>query len=214
MKPSLLFITGWAHSKATLQPLANAFASDFQTTLCTGAEVLKTKKIPDAEIIVAHSMGGILALEHLPTSCKKLILISSTARFCATTDYPCGVAQPLLRRMIKQLKRNPEAVLESFFQNVHHPEVGPSFDPTFDLDSLVLGLEYLQNTDLRDSIQQIKIPVLLLHGTSDLIIPADASTWLHNHLPQSELQLFPSAGHALYKDAQTVGFIQDYLLPG
>jgi pimeloyl-ACP methyl ester carboxylesterase len=214
-KPSLLLITGWAHGKEAMQPLADALSADYDIQILTGAQVLKDRSIPPADYIITGSMGGLLALEHLPESCRKLILISSTARFCSDEGYPCGTPEKVLRRMIIQIKRNPEAVLEEFFKNVHYPheECRRSFPLRSDaivdsassteqeapstLPALVAGLEYLRDSDVRARIPAISIPILLLHGADDRIIPSAAAEWLHDHLPDSRLRIFEKNGHAL-----------------
>ncbi len=183
--------------------MADALAEDFDVRILTGAQVLNNRTIPDADFIVTGSMGGLLAMEHLPASCKKLVLISSSAKFCAGGDYPCGTHEKVLRRMILQLRRNPEAVLDDFFQNVHFPhrESRAAMDmrknASFDLDDLVAGLDYLLQSDVRDKVPNIGIPVLLLHGKEDRIIPVGASEWLHDNLPESRLQVVENDGHAL-----------------
>ncbi len=200
MNPSLLIISGWAHGVEAIQPMGDKLSEHFEVQLLTGAQVLKDRIIPDADYIVTGSMGGLLTMEFLPQSCKKLVLISSTAKFCAAEEYPCGIPEKILRRMILQLKRNRETVLEEFFNNVHFPQQQsrhhsrPCCDRTEDL---VAGLEYLRSTDLRQKVPALEIPVLLLHGADDRIIPASASEWLHARLPNSQLTLFPGQGHAL-----------------
>ena len=139
-------------------------------------------------------------MELLPKSCRKLVLISSTAKFCTDEGYDCGTPERVMRRMILQLKRNPDAVLEEFFKNVHFPHrqskraILSRSDST---EELVAGLEYLRSTDLRLQIPTLHLPVLLLHGSDDQIIPASASEWLHAHLPNSELKMYSGQGHAL-----------------
>lgn len=200
MKPALLLITGWAHGAETLQPMAEALASGYEVQILTGAQGLDDQHIPAVDYIIALSMGGLLAMEWLPESCKKLVLISSSAKFCAGDEYPCGTPEKILRHMIRQLKRNPEDVLEEFFKNVHFPHrqsrrgILPRCDST---KELVAGLEYLRSTDLRQKVPTLEIPVLLLHGTEDRIIPPAASEWLHAHLPNSQLKIFKQNGHAL-----------------
>ncbi len=166
------------------------------------------------EIIIGWSMGGLLALDLLPARCKKLVLISSTARFCATDGYPCGVAEKALRRMILQLKRNPESVLSEFYKNIHatstlSPSTGGVSDPALqpstqhivaEVRDLGEGLKYLQSADLREKVPTLGIPVLLLHGEEDQIIPPSASEWLHKHLPNSRLQIIENTGHALFSE--------------
>lgn len=211
MKPSLLLITGWAHGKEAMQPLANALAANNDVRILTGAQVLEDRSIPQVDTIITGSMGGLLALEHLPESCRKLILVSSTAKFCADEGYPCGTPEKILRRMIIQLKRTPEAVLEDFFKNVHYPHeesrrsfqlrcdarVDSELEAPSTLPALVTGLEYLRDSDVRARIPALSIPVLLLHGADDRIIPSSAAEWLHRHLPDSRIRIFENAGHAL-----------------
>ncbi len=205
MKPSLLFITGWAHEPKTLQPMADKLVADYKVQIRTATQILNEHHIPDTDYIIAHSMGGLLAMELLPKRCKKLVLISSTAKFCAGEGYNCGTPEKILRRMILQFRRNPEAVVEEFFRNVNHPnECHTCASVTHtcagvreSLNSLVEGLEYLQASDVRNRVPTLGIPALLLHGVDDCIIPPAAAEWLHTHLPDSQLKLVKNGGHAL-----------------
>jgi len=198
MNPSLLFITGWAHGTEAVQPMANALSSDYTVQILTGAQVLNDRYIPETDFIVTGSMGGLLTIELLPESCKKLVLISSTAKFCAGEGYDCGTPDKILRRMILQLKRNPEAVVEEFFRNVNYPnECHTCAGVRESLNSLAEGLEYLRVSDVRTRVPTLGIPVLLLHGAADRIIPPAAAEWLHTHLPDSQLKIFENGSHAL-----------------
>ncbi len=197
MNPSLLIISGWAHGIDAIKPMGDALAERFNVQLLSGAQVLNERHIPDADYIVTGSMGGLLAMELLPDSCKKLVLISSTAKFCADDGYDCGTPERILKRMILQLKRSPEAVLKEFYKNVHHPHPALKTNPDSTQEELVAGLEYLQASDVRNSIPTLGIPVLLLHGTEDRIIPPTAAEWLHAHLPDSRLRILKNGSHAL-----------------
>lgn len=196
MKPTMLMITGWAHGAESLRPLADELAADFTVQIRTAAELLAAQTLPPAEFVIGWSLGGMLALERLPATCKKLVLISSTAKFCAAADYPCGVAEKVLRRMILQLHRDPAAVLAEFQRNVHAPRPAPDH-ALCAADAPDEGLDYLLHTDLRPAVPSIQLPVLLLHGDEDRIIPPQASEWLAQHLPQAAVRNVPSQGHAL-----------------
>ncbi|MBI9019857.1 MAG: alpha/beta fold hydrolase [Verrucomicrobia bacterium] len=193
MKPSLTLITGWAHGTESLQPLAEQLSTEFDVRILTGAQVLAEKKIPDADFVIGWSMGGMLAIEYLPARCKKLVLISSTARFCAAENYPCGVPEKVLRRMIVQLKRDPGTVLAEFYKNVSHPH--PPKPGSCAYEHLAEGLDYLRTADLREKVPTIGNPVLLLHGEEDLIIPPAASDWLAQHLPTARSVRLAGEGH-------------------
>ncbi|QBG48394.1 hypothetical protein EGM51_13690 [Verrucomicrobia bacterium S94] len=194
---TVLVISGWAHGIEAIRPIGNALRDLFEVQLLTGTEVLKMRRIPNADYIVTGSMGGLLALEHLPTGCRKLVLISSTARFCTAADYSCGTHEKILKRMIVQLKRNPETVLNEFYKNVHHPHpYRACTGVTEPLDDLVAGLEYLLASDVREKVPQIGIPVKLFHGSRDRIIPPGAAEWLQANLADSTLSVY-NDGHGL-----------------
>lgn len=201
---TVLIISGWAHGIEAIKPMGDALADRYAVQLVTGAEVLAGRPIPHADYIVTGSMGGLLAMERLPARCRKLVLISSTAKFCAGEGYGCGTPEKVLKRMIVQLQRDPGGVLAEFFKNVHFPRresrhaiATRQEAPAAALDDLVAGLEYLLASDVRAKVPSIQIPVLLLHGAEDRIIPPAASEWLHAQLPESRLKIFANDGHAL-----------------
>ncbi|HEY5653134.1 MAG TPA: alpha/beta hydrolase [Pontiella sp.] len=212
-RPTLLIISGWAHGLETIRPLGHTLSDQFDIQLITGAQVLKDQAIPDVDYIIAGSMGGLLSLELLPEASKKLILISSTAKFCTGEGYPCGTPEKIIKRMILQLKKNPRAVLTEFYKNVHFPAPPLTPTPKTDLDSLVKGLEYLLHSDVRKKVPEIKIPVLLMHGENDRIIPPQATEWLHRNLPKSQIKIFRNAGHALpaHQFAEIIADIRSFL---
>lgn len=203
MKPTLSIISGWAHGLQAIQPIGDAMEDRFKVKLMTGAKVLNDRHIPDSDFIITGSMGGLLAMELMLASCRKLVLISSTAKFCADGDYPHGTHEKVLCRMILQLERNPATVLDDFFKNVHHPfresraAMVARKHVMQDMDDLIAGLDYLLRSDVRENVSSIDIPVLLLHGTEDRIIPVGAAEWLHAHLPDSHLIKVEGDGHAL-----------------
>ncbi|WP_166353955.1 alpha/beta fold hydrolase [Phytoactinopolyspora limicola] len=48
---------------------------------------------------------------------------------------------------------------------------------------------------------QIAVPVTLLWGREDRILPPEYGSWLHQHIPHSELHWVDDAGHLLQEDA-------------
>ena len=47
-----------------------------------------------------------------------------------------------------------------------------------DINGLKDGLYYLKETDFRKLIPRIEIPILIMHGRDDKIIPIGAAEWL------------------------------------
>ena len=196
----LLIISGWAHSTHAIEPIGKRLAHQYRVELLSGAEALQRAHLPEADAILTGSMGGLLAFERLPSSCKKVVLLSGTACFCKKEGYTHGTAERILDRMIHQLEKDPAALLDAFFCNVHAPQK-PSRQnkahPPSDLHALREGLLYLRDTDLRTLIPTLQLPVLLMHGTADHIIPVGAALWLDQHLPESQLVTYEGLGHAL-----------------
>lgn len=212
----LLIISGWAHSTHTIEPIGKRFDHQFKIELLSGVDALQRPHLPEADAILTGSMGGLLAFERLPSSCEKLVLLSGTACFCKKEGYTYGTAERILDRMITQLEQDPTSLLDAFFSNVHAPQK-PSRQnrphPPTDLNALREGLLYLRDTDLRSLIPSLHLPVLLMHGIADQIIPVDAAHWLDQHLPKSQLITYEGLGHALAAHAfeQTMQAAEHFL---
>ncbi|MFF7941539.1 alpha/beta fold hydrolase [Nocardia gamkensis] len=88
-------------------------------------------------------------------------------------------------------------VLESFLQ----PWLGPAGQAAY----------YRQYRQLAQSdtepfealLSGIDIPVRLLWGRQDRILPPEYGHWLHEHIPQAPLYWIEDAGHLLQEDAPT-----------
>jgi len=153
-------------------------------------------------------MGAMITLEALAgrtMNVKKVIAVSSTARFCATDGYTCGFAEQNLRTLKKSIKRNPTKALEQFFhalsfpRTVSHHGVNESTKTALSTgaDVLIHGLDYLLTMDLRTSLAGIAVPVLLIHGRQDRIIPWQAGEFIRQQMPDSRLVVYEDAGHGI-----------------
>jgi pimeloyl-[acyl-carrier protein] methyl ester esterase len=166
--------------------------------------------------IIGWSTGGTIAIEaaaNCPKNIVGLVLLSSTARFCAaapdegpwTEAYNAGVEPVALRAMIRKLKRNPRETVREFLSNAAFPaavaeeELTRGTQTALDQgkDCLVDGLEYLAHADLRGTLRSIAGPCLVIHGGQDRIVPCEAARFLGSNLPLSKVELLPSAGHLL-----------------
>ena len=65
-------------------------------------------------------------------------------------------------------------------------------DPT----ALENGLMFLKNVSLIDQLGEIKIPVLLINGKLDSLVPVAAAEKMQSLLPNASLELVEKAGHA------------------
>jgi pimeloyl-ACP methyl ester carboxylesterase len=75
-------------------------------------------------------------------------------------------------------------------------------------------LKTLRDADLRDDLQEIKIPTLILHGKLDKICSYDLAEQMHAGIVNSKLVAFEKSGHALFIEelekfnAELIKFVQ------
>jgi len=206
MKPLVLMIAGWAHPAVALRPLADALAEFASPRLFAAHESLP--KLREPAFLLGWSLGGLRALYaalNAPEKFPGVILVGSTARFCAAPDFPHGLATARLRAMKVALRKEPEAVLRQFFADVAAPatltpaEVEEKVAAALALgpEQLAAGLEELLVTDLRAQLACCAKPALVLHGRADRIIPSAAGEWLAAQFVFSRFVEFDGIGHDL-----------------
>ena len=64
------------------------------------------------------------------------------------------------------------------------------------IGTLLRGLAWLRDTDLRARLATLDLPCLLLHGAHDGLVPLAAAQALADALPHARLAVLPGAAHA------------------
>jgi pimeloyl-[acyl-carrier protein] methyl ester esterase len=167
---------------------------------------------PAACNVVAWSLGGMLALrwaQRHPQQVKKLVLFSTTPCFGMRTDWPHGSPDEVQQAFAAQVEASPGRALQRFADLLAAGEADmkgvrlrlrehlaeKALPAT---DSLLAGLSFLKETDLR--VDLLSAPpaqaILLIHGEGDTITPFGAGRWLAEHLPHARLHALPHCGHA------------------
>ncbi len=211
----VLFINGWATnqtiwSKLNLRQNSNFYDVSLHKSFSDLEHQLYHlyKKSSHPLTLIGWSLGGMFALElahQHPRKIKKLILISSTAKFVQDETYPCGLNEIIVKNLSRKIHRNSIAAQKEFYKLMFSIEE-QSFQQEFiqkqspamlvsNIDNLQENLQYLLQKDLRNILKEIKIPTQIIHGTSDKICPVDAGKYLYEHLFNAELTLLPTCGH-------------------
>jgi len=203
--PRLHLLSGWAFPATALKPLARAL--DPMLAVTTSDATPLGAHISSRQVLGGWSLGGLLARAAVAAGARPraLVLISSTARFCRTAAYSSGVPPSRLRALARNLAQDPDAALRDFFAQCAHPHAEPVEPARLQLAAarrlapytLKEGLRSLAELDLRPALANLPVPVLLLHGANDAVIPAAAARWLQERAPTSQLILHPGAGHDL-----------------
>jgi len=179
--------------------------------------------------IMGISMGGMIAQQFAlkyPESVKTLILLATAAMMDSKpliTQYKhfmedLSLDEGFMERLklmfsdefIKRVEgdtRLYETLRDKMTQD----------NPTTLQDYINRGAA-VSTHDTRNSLQIIKHPTLILAGSDDKIIPVSESEYLHEHMPNSRLEIIHGYGHGslLVEDAEKVNskiwdFIQEHL---
>lgn len=196
-RPTLLFVHGWAFDASVWTPLRAALSDWPQAVFDAGyfgAGRGDAGSAPDAPVIaIGHSMGVLRLLRDLPGGCAGLVSINGFARFSAAPDFDAGVPVRMLDRMIKRLSADPAAVVQDF--RLRCGESNPS--PTPQLAPLARDLQALRDEDQRGALAALPIPVLILAGQDDPIVPMPMTQAVFENRAADERHVRADGGHLL-----------------
>ncbi len=156
------------------------------------------------------SLGGMLAAniaaQH-PQAATRLVLVSSSLRFCKTENWPHAMDGSVLELFAAQLRKDYRGTLSRFlalqFRGDSHAREGLRnvrknlfAHGEADRESLNGGLKILLDDDLRWQANTISQPLQLIGGQYDSLIPAAALETMANEFSHAQVTLIKGAGHA------------------
>jgi pimeloyl-[acyl-carrier protein] methyl ester esterase len=157
--------------------------------------------------IAGWSLGALLALDAAlaaPGRFAAVAIISGTARFCADGEGHPGAEPRALPAMSARLARDPDAVRRWFAASCAAPDGGEEAAAWWlaqatrcSPDALARGLAALALFDLRARSGALRLPVRMLHGERDAVVPFAAAAELAASLPDARLTALAGCGHAL-----------------
>ena len=160
----------------------------------------------DNVILVGWSLGALAAVEaYKKIQAKGIVLIGGTAKFTNTSDYSNGWNALHVERLKRNLARRKEDTLKRFYENMftkNELKENKRFEDMIkgfkgdSIQSLQVGLEYLIETDMREEMKEMKVPILLIHGEQDVICSLSAARSMAQN-ENSTLKVVREAGHAL-----------------
>ncbi|MBW7652298.1 alpha/beta fold hydrolase [Anoxybacillus sp. ST4] len=149
-------------------------------------------------LVIGWSLGSLVALQ-LATHpyVTHLVCIGGTSRFTTTEHYDAGWHARIVERMKAQLIRQPNKTIQSFIDMLWGKEDAEPFPYMHHhIPDLLLGLDYLLATDVRNQLQRIRVPLLLIHGERDRICPPQAAQYIDERTNHCTFMLMPNVGHA------------------
>lgn len=192
-RPFFLFAHGWGFD-ATLWDAVRDALPDADTAVVEhgylGA-IPRQPDIPPGAILVGHSAGVLDLLSDLPPDCGGLVAINGFSRFTAAADFPHGVADRVLQRMLGRLALDPRVTVAEFRARCGSEA---AVCGSLHLGRLREGLDALRARDLRGSLRRPGLRLLALAGANDPIVPPSLT---RDCFEAADTIWHPASGHLL-----------------
>ncbi len=223
--PPLVMLHGWAMHSGVWRDFARRLSGNCQVicldlpghgrseavepyTLDAISEVL-LQAVPASRFqILGWSLGATIAMamaERFPERVDKLSILAGNPHFVQGDDWPgvkpetldgfsallkSDVAQTLVRFLALQVSglAHGKSLLKTLKQVVHEC-------PPPKAEILQAGLEILKTGDLREFILRTRMPVKMIMGGRDTLVPVACARRLQQINPNIEVEILDSAGH-------------------
>ncbi len=179
--------------------------------------------------VIGHSVGGCAALlfaMEAPERCLGAMSIGGFADGHAMG--PAEVLQWLALRpavgrrlfatgwwLLRSTQASLRAGVLSYAADRAAVEAYPPFEPTLELllpdvrahdpDELFVVVRWMADTDIRDRLVKVRVPVWVLAGESDPVVDFGPQAQVAEGIVDAKLHTFPGAGHLLFAE-RTEGF--------
>ncbi len=153
-----------------------------------------SKTCPDKPILVGHSMGGAIALlnaiEH-PNSLRGVVLVCTGAKL--------GVLPSIREGLRSRFEETVKAVVgpRQFSSKTNLETIRFVTNEILKCNNGVAAGDYeaCNSFDVRQKLQTISIPVLIIAGEEDKMSPVAWSSYMKENIPKSKLVVLRDASH-------------------
>ncbi|MCL2108749.1 MAG: alpha/beta hydrolase [Oscillospiraceae bacterium] len=163
--------------------------------------------------LVGFSMGGAVALRYLrlfgARAIKKVILLAAaTPRFTKSIGFPYGVNKRDIDNMIEQATLDRPALSKTFadeklFANPHSRPLKDWFISIAESASgigTIKALISLRDEDCTEDLKCITVPVFIIRGEKDTVVPPAVTDIQHKEICGSVLFSLKNSAHAVFYD--------------
>ena len=213
-----VMLHGWASSHASWQPLCSHLPEHKAHFISLpghngfsdqGSINQQLMDIEAPYLLYAWSLGSLLAIDHAlshPEKVAGLVLFSPIACFIANNHWPHAMPKAIFEQFRHRFfkKSSPDyryfrLLAASGSQSPReHAELLAQLDDSLPLPSLAglqMGLEQLENQDMIHLLSELSMPVLLITGTQDALVPVESVIDLSKRIKQVEYSALEDVGH-------------------
>ncbi len=189
----------------------------------TAAKAL-SKKIKKNSIVIAWSIGGLIALRlmALTTKVRAIIFIASSPCFINKEGWPNAINKNSLSELKKRFSSDAAAGLKNFAGLVAYGDMSSSVtNKTIrqylaakkQTQILSSWLNELEKTDQRDRFASLEIPVQIILGQNDILIKSNIQNQIRQLNPHIHSSIIKDCGHAPFisRPDETYNVINKFL---
>ncbi|ARU55924.1 carboxylesterase BioH [Oleiphilus messinensis] len=214
----LVIVNGWAMPGVVWEPLLHALACGRSITqinldrsysleqwLRHLAEVL-----PEKAVIIGWSLGAQIAIEYAARNPERVLALTALASSpCFVqrvgSGWLAGQSEDTLNGFRRMVSLPPKRLLSRFLAlqslggmtktaNILGRLQSQDFGPELSQDVLHAGLNILAESDSREALQSLSIPVQYILGETDSVVKLSADQ-LHAVSHQIQISVIPGMGH-------------------
>jgi len=186
----------------------DTFAADLNTVI--------TELQLSSVVLVGFSMGGGEVVRYLSkygtSNIAKAVLVSSVTPYMLKSDInPDGLDEEIFTDMLEKMKNDRIAFLDDFGKQffsinlLNHPVSAPLLEYYRTLGAQASPIatqecaKAFAQTDFREDLSSVNIPLLIIHGDSDKTVPIEASgSRTAAMIPAAEMIVYEGAPHGLF----------------
>ncbi|MDX9740993.1 MAG: pimeloyl-ACP methyl ester esterase BioH [Gammaproteobacteria bacterium] len=183
--------------------------ADDYTLPALAAEVARSLPA-ERTVLIGWSLGGLTAMQialDFPEKLERLVLVDSSPQFVADERWPHAMSAATLEDFSARLIADHAGTIRRFLAlQVLGSEHGRetlarlkdelSSAPPPEPLALAGGLRVLRSCTLVPRLADLEIPLTMIHGERDTLVPLAAAQATVDRVPGAELRIIAGAGHA------------------
>jgi sigma-B regulation protein RsbQ len=174
-------------------------------------------------IFVGHSVSsmiGLLAAIAEPKYFSKIIMVGPSPCYINDDTYLGGFNRKDIEGLLETMEKNyigwANFLAPNIMGNPDRPELGQELSESFCSTDPVIARQFAEVTffsDNRKDLHKLKVPVLILQCSDDIIAPLEVGEYLYKNLPNSTLKVLKATGHCPHMSApsETIKVMDDFL---
>lgn len=171
--------------------------------------------MPERAHVMGWSLGGLVALQlalRYPARVQSLVITGTSPRFTAAEGWPAAMPSEVLAKFSEVLREDEHGTLIRFLalnckgsatlrEDVRKLKDMLYFCGLPDGRALRGGLDILRDTDLRAQLAGVSVPLLMLFGEHDHLVPAAVQADIRALHPDARLATLSELAHVPFISA-------------